>query len=98
MNGALSERGKCLLTGCVAAGIELIKLSLIHSVPPASAATFNCYSNGGGPLRRHMTGTQCGPVLVGKLENQREFLCVHRTMNSERLLRTKPSLTVVGLA
>lgn len=41
MNGALSERGKCLLTGCVAVGIELIKCSLIHSVLPSSAAPWH---------------------------------------------------------
>lgn len=58
MNGALSERGKCLLTGCVAAGIELIKCSLIHSVLLSSVAPLSYYSNGGERIERRPTETQ----------------------------------------
>lgn len=36
--GLYQSGGKCLLTGCVALGIELIKCSLIHSVLPPSVA------------------------------------------------------------
>lgn len=63
MNGLLSERAKCLLTGCVAAAVELIKRSLIHSVPPATtaaaaAAAFHYYSNDGGPPRLRAAATE----------------------------------------
>lgn len=39
--GLYQSGGKCLLTGCVALGIELIKCSLIHSLLPSSAAPWH---------------------------------------------------------
>jgi len=40
--GLYHSRGKSLLSGCVAVGIELIKGSLIHSVLYLSAAPWRC--------------------------------------------------------